>query len=166
MPILRSGELDIISRSNEQTKRLGLRLGNLLQAGDVICLSGDMGAGKTVFASGIGDGWGSRYKVTSPTYTLVHQHQRLHDETLLYHLDCYRMVHVDEVDSIGFDDLLDGNHILLIEWADRIESALPKERLWIDIHVFAETRRNFILEAKGERYQQIVAAFRKSIFGA
>ena len=165
MPILREGELDIISTSPEQSKRMGIRLGRLLQAGDVICLSGDMGAGKTVFSSGIGQGWGSQHKITSPTYNLVHQHSRKKDDTILYHLDCYRMRGVDEIDSIGFDDMIDNNGILLIEWAERIEDALPDTYLWIDLRVVEEMRRNFILEAQGEHYQHLVDTFRNEIYG-
>lgn len=165
VPILHEGELDIISNSPEQTRRMGMRLGKLLQAGDVICLSGDMGAGKTVFASGIGQGWGSRYRVTSPTYNLVHQHTRPNDNTILYHLDCYRMQSLDEIDSIGFDDIIDSNGIVLIEWAERIEDALPVNHLWIDLRVVEETRRNFILEARGDHYQHLVDTFRNEIYG-
>lgn len=165
MPILREGELDIISNSPEQSKRMGIRLGRLLQAGDVICLSGDMGAGKTVFSSGIGQGWGSQYKITSPTYNLVHQHSRKKDNSILYHLDCYRMRSTDEIESIGFDDMIDSKGIVLIEWAERIEDALPDTHLWIDLRVVEEMRRNFILEAKGEHYQRLVDTFRNEIYG-
>jgi tRNA threonylcarbamoyladenosine biosynthesis protein TsaE len=75
VPIFREGELDILSHSADQTERLGMRLGALLQAGDVICLSGDMGAGKTVFSVGIGKGWGALTPLTSPTFNIVHEHQ-------------------------------------------------------------------------------------------
>ncbi|MGJ3239392.1 MAG: tRNA (adenosine(37)-N6)-threonylcarbamoyltransferase complex ATPase subunit type 1 TsaE [Anaerolineae bacterium] len=165
MPILREGELDIISHSPEQTYRYGIRLGRLLQAGDVICLSGDMGAGKTVFSSGIGKGWGSHHKVTSPTYNLVHQHTRDADDTLLYHLDCYRMQNLDEIDTIGFDDMIDSKGIVIIEWAERIETALPTDHLWIELRVVEEMRRNFILEASGDHYEQLLKEFRAVIFG-
>ena len=165
MPILREGELDIISHSPEQTGRYGIRMGRLLQAGDVICLSGDMGAGKTVFSAGIGQGWGSSKKMTSPTYNLVHQHSRSSDKTTLYHLDCYRMQGSNEVDTIGFDDMLDSKGILLIEWAERIEEALPENYLWIELLVVEETRRNFVLEAHGSHYQKLVNDFRNAIYG-
>jgi len=165
VPILRDGELDIMSHSAEQTARLGMRLGSLLKAGDVICLSGDMGAGKTVFSGGIGRGWGAITKLTSPTYNLVHQHKRKEDKTILYHLDCYRLNGVQDVDSIGYDDMLEDNGVIIFEWAERIESVLPKERLWIDLKVMEETRRNFILEAVGTRYEKLVEQFRAKTFG-
>lgn len=166
MPILREGELDIYSHSPKQTARLGTRLGQLLKAGDVICLSGDMGAGKTVFSSGIGQGWGAKYPVTSPTYNLVHQHTRERDNDMLYHLDCYRLRGVDDVDSIGLDDILESHGVVIIEWAERIEEALPANFLWIELRVIEDTRRNFVLEATGERYHELVKQFRASAFGS
>ncbi|MEO1644797.1 MAG: tRNA (adenosine(37)-N6)-threonylcarbamoyltransferase complex ATPase subunit type 1 TsaE [Chloroflexota bacterium] len=165
MPILREGELDIISHSPEQTKRLGYRLGKLLQPGDVICLSGDMGAGKTMFSAGIGLGWGTKNRVTSPTYNLVHQHTREADDTILYHLDCYRMQSIDEVDTIGFDDMIENDGVLVIEWAERITDALPEKHLWIELRVIEELRRSFILESNSDHYKKLVDAFRKIVFG-
>jgi len=165
VPILREGELDIISHSAEQTGRLGVRLGRLLQAGDVICLSGGLGAGKTVFSAGIGRGWGATRPLTSPTYNLVHQHSRPADGADLYHLDCYRLNGPADAESIGLDDILDSDGVVILEWAERIESALPEERLWIELRIIEDTRRNFILEAVGERYQHLVNQFRQAAFG-
>lgn len=166
MPILREGELDIISHSADQTGRLGARLGQLLRAGDVVCLSGDMGAGKTVFSSGIGRGWGSQTPVTSPTYNLVHQHRRKADALILYHLDCYRLKGVEDTDSIGLDDMLDSKGIIIFEWAERIVEALPEHHLWVELRVIEETRRNFVLEARGNRYETLLREFRERAFGA
>jgi tRNA threonylcarbamoyladenosine biosynthesis protein TsaE len=165
VPILRVDELDIISHSTEQSLRLGARLGSLLQPHDVICLSGDMGAGKTVFAAGIGRGWGARTPVTSPTFTLIHEHTRDKDRQRLFHLDCYRLNGLDDVDSIGLDDILDGNGPVVLEWPERIEKALPQERLWIELRVIEATRRNFIFEGKGPRYRDLIARFRELTFG-
>lgn len=165
MPILREGELDIISRSAEQTGRLGMRLGKLLRPGHIICLSGDLGAGKTVFSAGIGRGWGAKQALTSPTYNLVHQHTREQDDAILYHLDCYRLQSADEADTIGFDEMLERDGIIVIEWAERIREVLPESHLWIELRVVEETRRNFVLDSVGKPYQQLVEDFRESIFG-
>ena len=165
MPILKEGELDIISHSADQTRRLGARLGQLLEPGDIICLSGDLGAGKTVFTAGMGVGWGATLPVTSPTFNLVNQYQREKDEQILYHLDCYRLGSADEVDTIGFDDILDHSGPVVIEWPERIEDALPKALLWIDIEVIEGDRRNFIFEANGGHYQKLIDAFREKAFG-
>lgn len=165
MPILREGELDIISHSPEQTSRLGARLGKLLLPGDVICLSGDMGAGKTVFSNGIGTGWGVRSPMTSPTFNIVHQHRREADQTILYHLDCYRLRGSDDVETIGLDDMLENKGVIIIEWAERIQDMLPAEYLWVELRVVEDTRRNFMMEAIGTRYQQLVEQFRGAVFG-
>lgn len=166
MAILKEGELDIISYSTEQTQRLGMRLGALLQAGDIICLSGDMGAGKTVFSAGIGIGWGATTPITSPTFNLVHEHRREKDRQRLYHLDCYRLTGVGDVDGIGLDDMLDSSGTLVLEWPERIESALPTQRLWIDLRVLEPTRRNFIFDGQGARYRHLVEQFRVQVLGA
>ncbi|MEM6528866.1 MAG: tRNA (adenosine(37)-N6)-threonylcarbamoyltransferase complex ATPase subunit type 1 TsaE [Chloroflexota bacterium] len=164
MPIIRDGELDIISHSAEQTARLGARLGKLLQPGDVVCLAGDMGAGKTVFSAGVGRGWGAKHPLTSPTFTLVHEHRR-DDGAKLYHLDCYRLQNADEADSIGMDDIVECGGVVLFDWAERIADALPDERLWIELRVIESTRRNLMLEATGSHYEKLVQAFRAQTFG-
>ncbi len=165
MPILRDNELDIISHSVEQTQRIGARLGALLQAGDVICLAGDMGAGKTVFTAGIGRGWGAIAPVTSPTFNLVHEHRREKDNLRLIHIDCYRLQGVADLETIGFDDILARHGVLIIEWPERIEGALPKDKLWIEFNILEPTRRSFLLEADGARYQQLLNQFKEATFG-
>lgn len=165
MPILREGELDIISHNAEMTGRLGMRLGTLLQAGDIICLSGDMGAGKTVFSAGIGRGWGAMAPLTSPTFNLVHQHKREKDSVRLYHLDCYRLEQPEDAEGIGLDEILDGSGVVILEWAERIAPVLPKERLWIELRVLEAMRRNFILEANDTRHQYLIDQFRSMAFG-
>lgn len=165
MPILREGELDIISHSVEQTQRLGTRLGALLEPGDVICLSGDMGAGKTMFSVGIGRGWGALTPLTSPTYNLIHEHRRKQDDVRLFHLDCYRLTSVEEAEHIGLDDVLDRRGPVILEWPEHIEDVLPEKRLWIELRILEPTRRNFIFNATGERYEKLLEDFRKTIFG-
>lgn len=165
VPILKAGELDLISHSAEQTHRLGQRLGALLRPGDVICLSGELAAGKTVFSSGIGDGWGAAEPVVSPTYTLVHQHRREADDAMLYHLDCYRLIGPDDADSIEFDDLIDSSAVLVIEWPERIEARLPRERLWIHLRTVDATHRALSFVPNGVRYFGLVEQFRTRVLG-
>lgn len=165
MPILREGELDIISYSAEQTYRLGVRLGTLLVPGDIVCLSGDMGAGKTVFSSGIGAGWGALEPMTSPTFNLIHMHSRARDAMPLYHLDCYRLSDASEAETIGIEDVLDGQGAALFEWPENILEALPDERLWIELRLLEPTRRNLIFQASGGRYQALLDQFRGASFG-
>jgi tRNA threonylcarbamoyladenosine biosynthesis protein TsaE len=165
VPIIRESQLDIISYSAEQTARLGMRLGALLQPGDLLCLSGDMGAGKTVFAAGVGRGWGAKPPLTSPTYNLVHVHSRAKDKNRLYHLDCYRLSSVMEAESIGLDDILTGNTIAIFEWPEHVLEQLPAERLWIELRILEPTRRNFMMEGVGTRYEELIKKFKSEAFG-
>jgi tRNA threonylcarbamoyladenosine biosynthesis protein TsaE len=165
VPILKEGQLDIISHSADQTQRMGARLGALLGVGDIICLSGDMGAGKTVFAVGIGQGWGAKTPLTSPTFHLVHSHTREADNQRLYHLDCYRLEEPEDVDILGWDRIIKTRGPIVLEWPERIEDTLPKERLWIEVRVLEPTRRNVVFEGTGKRYEELIAKFRESTFG-
>jgi len=165
LAILKADGLDIISYNAEQTHRLGARLGALLRPGDVICLSGDLGAGKTAFAQGIGHGWGATSALTSPTYNLVHIHRREKDKHRLYHLDCYRLEGAVDAASIGLDEILDEGETLIFEWPEQIEQTLPKERLWIDLHIIESTRRNFVFDGNGKRYLDLIAQFREETYG-
>ena len=165
MPIIREGQLDIISRSAEQTMRLGARLGTFLKPGDVVCLSGDMGAGKTVFAAGIGKGWGATPALTSPTFSLVHVHRRSKDKLKLYHLDCYRLSSILDAESIGLDDILSNVSIAVFEWPEHIEEALPNDRLWIEFRILENSQRNIVFDGVGTRYLELIEQYRIYAFG-
>jgi tRNA threonylcarbamoyladenosine biosynthesis protein TsaE len=166
---LKQGELSLMSHHAEQTQRIGIRLGGLLRPGDVVCLSGAMGAGKTALSAGIGQGWGATFPLTSPTFNLVHDHTRAADATHLYHLDCYRLSGPQEADGIGLEDILDGRGIVLVEWAEHVLPALPREHLWIELQVLEPTRRSITFEPKGAanhaRYTQLMDQFRAASFG-
>jgi tRNA threonylcarbamoyladenosine biosynthesis protein TsaE len=145
--------------------RLGVRLGELLVPGDLICLAGELGSGKTALAQGIGRGWGTTYRITSPTYTLVNEYPRLHDGRILYHIDCYRLE--SEVDAItaGLEDIVDVGRTLMIEWPERIEYLLPPERLLIELRHVDDTRRGLRIRAEGERPEQLFKRFKQNAFG-
>ncbi len=102
MSILDAHMLEFFSRSPEQTRRIGVRLGGMLQAGDVICLQGELGAGKTTFAQGLAQGWGALDSVSSPTFVLVNQYRRA-DGGLLFHVDAYRLDSVPEAEELDLD---------------------------------------------------------------
>lgn len=165
MAILDEKTLDFISTSEAQTVRLGVRLGELLQKGDVICLSGELGAGKTTFVRGVGRGWGAGQRVTSPTFVLVNQYPRLQDGMVLYHLDGYRLESWGEVVTTGMEDLFAGTSCAVIEWAERIERMLPPDRLWLTFRYISDTRRGVRMVAFGERSLALLKAFRQSAFG-
>lgn len=141
--------LDLISLSAEQTRDIGVRIGQALRAGDVVLLHGDLGAGKTTLAQGIARGLGILDSLQSPTFTLINEHQvpRQSEGTFrLYHLDLYRL-DVGDLDEIGFDDYLapiDG--ISLIEWPERAEARLPPSCLLIALRPEGEGRRRLTLQ--------------------
>ncbi len=163
--ILDKQTLDFISSSVEQTVRLGVRLGELLEIGDIICLSGELGSGKTALARGIGRGWGAGQRVTSPSFTLVNQYPRLRDGCILYHMDCYRLEGQGEIITAGLEDILDDDGVIMIEWPERIESLLSATRLWIELRHVSETRRGLRLHSEGDRPTELLELFRQSAFG-
>lgn len=165
MAILNKWTLDFISSSVAQTERLGVRLGELLVAHDLLCLSGELGAGKTVLARGIGRGWGTALRVTSPTFTLVNEYPRAHDGRILYHIDCYRLETAADVETAGITDILDGAGAVMVEWPERIASLLPEDALWITLTYLSETRRALRMVAEGERTAELLEEFKRSAFG-
>lgn len=165
MAILDDTTLDFISSGAEQTIRLGARLGELLQVGDLICLSGELGAGKTAFAQGIGRGWGATQAVTSPTFVLVNEYPKLRDRVTLYHIDCYRLDSPVDIFTSGIEELLDSDSVFMIEWPERIESLLPEDRFWLDLRFINETKRGLRFKASGERASQLLNDFRQGAFG-
>ena len=167
MPILAPGTVEFTSRSPEQTRRLGIRLGQLLLPGDVICLGGDLGAGKTTLTSGIGQGWGSDQPITSPTYVIIHKHQRPQDQQILYHLDAYRLSSAADAESVGLEDIFDANSAAIIEWAENIRDFLPPGKLWITFRADEEQDwlRHLVLSAEGTRHHELLDTYRKDIWG-
>ncbi|HSM54644.1 MAG TPA: tRNA (adenosine(37)-N6)-threonylcarbamoyltransferase complex ATPase subunit type 1 TsaE [Candidatus Sulfomarinibacteraceae bacterium] len=165
MAILDEWTVDFVSTSAEQTERLGVRLGQLLEPGDVVCLSGELGAGKTTLARGVGRGWGTALRVTSPTFTLVNEYPRLGDGRTLYHVDCYRLSGEGDVVTAGLEDVLDDDGAIMIEWPERLEAWLPEDRLWIALRHMNETRRGMRITASGERSAELLIAFKRSAFG-
>ena len=169
MPVLSTSSLEFISRSAAQTRRVGMRLGALLQTGDVICLVGDLGAGKTTLVQGISAGWGSLDAATSPTFVLVNIYRRP-DGGQLYHLDAYRLEGAGEAEDLDLNTMLERGP-LVIEWADHIQAALPEERLWITLAWVDQQQRDFVITAQGKftapdsRYQVFLREIRKQIFG-
>jgi tRNA threonylcarbamoyladenosine biosynthesis protein TsaE len=163
MPILDPRTVEFVSRSPEQTRRLGYRLGSLLHTGDLVCLSGDLGAGKTTLVQGIAQGWGALDTVSSPTFVLVNEYRRP-DSHCLFHLDAYRLVNSWEAEELDLDRMLE-NGPLLVEWPERIKSVLPPAYLWIALRWIADEQRGMTFNGQGERFAALLADFRKKVFG-
>lgn len=150
---------EIITNSQEQTLKVGERIGELLSEGDIVCLSGDLGVGKTIFVKGIAKGLNIEEYITSPTFTIVNQHDGKHT---LYHFDVYRINDTDELYEIGFEEYIYSEGISVIEWAELIDSILPDQKLWIKIYKdidMGEDYRRIILEPYGGKYEDIAAKY-------
>ncbi len=164
MPILEGQSLDFLSHSPEQTQRFGVRLGELLKPGDLVCLEGDLGSGKTTLTQGIARGWGSLDPVTSPTFVLINQYRRA-DSQVLYHVDAFRLGSSQEAVHLGLEDLLADHGPVVVEWADRIADVLPAERLWVHLRWVDDLRRGLRFEALGNHYERVLERFKRSAFG-
>lgn len=132
-----------ISNSEKETKKIGFELGLQAKPGDIYCLSGDLGVGKTVFTKGFAEGLGISDYVTSPTFTIINEYQ---GRMALYHFDVYRITDIEEMDDTGYEDYFFGNGVCLIEWAEMIQELIPESASWITI------QKNY---SKDENYREI-----------
>lgn len=121
----------IETNSADETFETGRLLGQKAAAGQVYCLDGDLGVGKTVFTKGFACGLGIDEPVSSPTFTILQEYES--GRLPLYHFDVYRIADVEEMDEIGFDDYIEGDGVCLIEWANLIKEILPKDPIFISI---------------------------------
>ena len=117
--------------SSEETAELGRKIGRLVQPGDIICLNGDLGVGKTVFTQGIADGLEIDDSICSPTFTLIQEYEQ--GRIPLYHFDVYRISGPWDMDDLGYEDYFFGNGVCLVEWGCLIEELLPDNTIIITI---------------------------------
>lgn len=151
--------MNIYIENVEKTIELGRFLGKMLKEGMVICLDGDLGAGKTHFSKGIALGLEIEEDITSPTFTIVQEYEGRLD---LFHFDAYRISGSEEMYYIGFDDYLNKNGVIVIEWSNIIADILPKERLDIQIKYAPDKGRFFEFKPFGLNYEKLVEALTKS----
>lgn len=163
MPILDSHAMDFFSRSPEQTRRIGMRVGGALQTGDVLCLQGDLGAGKTTFVQGLAQGWGSVDSVSSPTFILVNVYRRA-DQSQLFHMDAYRLDSTPEAAELDLDSML-AEGALVIEWPERMAGLIPTERLWVKFEHVDDEEREMKFKASGKRYDELLNLVRHAFGG-
>lgn len=145
---------EMLSESPEQTLAIGRAIGRALRSGDIVALFGDLGAGKTWLTKGIAEGLGvpSR-EVTSPTFVLMH----IYDGRVpLAHFDAYRLEGADEMVALGAEEMFYGEGASVIEWADRVEEALPEDRLEIRLAVAGEAKRRLVFDSTGEQSELLL----------
>lgn len=136
---------EYLSKSPAETEAFGKKLGEKLNPGSVIALYGGMGAGKTAFTRGIASGLGIAQGVSSPTFALVHEYE---GRLTVYHFDMYRVESWDDLYSTGFFDYLDAGGVMIIEWSENIEGAIPDNAIRIHLRQ-GETENERILSCEG-----------------
>ena len=153
--------LRLVTASVEATRALGRRLGDLLAAGDVVLLHGDLGAGKTTLSQGIVAAGRPGVAVQSPTFTLINEYPPTANQPALFHVDLYRLDGPDDLETIGLDDLLaTGAGVVLIEWPERLGEDLPEDYLLVQIEPAGPDTRQIEFRAVPEngRHGRIIEA--------
>jgi tRNA threonylcarbamoyladenosine biosynthesis protein TsaE len=159
----RPKKLTIKSHSSEETQSLGGLLAPLLVPGDVLVMSGDLGAGKTTFVQGLAHGLGIVERVTSPTFVLMKEYQG--GRFPLMHLDVYRLGKVQEVIDLGIDEYFDPSYVVVVEWGDKVEPLLPQDHLTIELVHEGGDLRNITLTGKGTPWAGRMASIKNMVEG-
>lgn len=149
----------IILNNLQDTDRVGKIIGENLQAGSVICLEGDLGAGKTTLTQSIAKGMLIDDYVTSPTFTIIKEYKgRLN----LYHMDAYRLEAEDDMIDLGYDEYINSDGVCIIEWASKIKGLIPKSAININITIDYENDRRYLdIDGTGEQFDIIIESLKK-----
>lgn len=148
--------------SARQTQSLGHRLGRICRPGDIVCLFGELGAGKTVLAKGIASGLGiDPGAVNSPSFVLMHGYQG--GRSPMYHFDFYRLDAQAQISDIGYEEFMYTDGVAVIEWPERLKRLMPREYLEIDLDMVTETTRMVRLRAHGKRYEDLMNRYRSTL---
>ncbi len=146
--------MEIILNGLEETNKFAIKLGSLLRPGDLVCLNGELGAGKTTITKSIGLGLGVEDYITSPTFSLINEYEGKYP---VYHFDVYRLENAEELYDLGFDEYFYGRGVSIVEWANKIEDFLPDERIVLDIENPDNTDKRIIkIKVFGDRYKEIL----------
>lgn len=155
-----------ITKNAEQTRKLGELLAKELRGGGIICLTGDLGSGKTTFAQGILKGLGAKGPHTSPTFVVMKHYKYFskvrpfpssgkavgipQGQTLknIYHIDCYR-VGAQDILGLGWEEIVSGkNNVVIVEWAERIKSIIPEGAVWVEFEHSGDDKRKLVLKSQ------------------
>jgi len=147
--------MEFIVTTVDETYIIGKLIGSLVNSGDIICLIGDLGTGKTHLTKGIAKGLGIEDLITSPTFTIVNEYT---GRLKLYHFDVYRVNDPDEIEAIGFDDYIFSDGVSVIEWANYIQELIPPNNLTITIEKvldLGDNYRKITIKYSDKRYDYI-----------
>ncbi|MDM8534688.1 tRNA (adenosine(37)-N6)-threonylcarbamoyltransferase complex ATPase subunit type 1 TsaE [Clostridiaceae bacterium HSG29] len=122
--------MKVVCKNENDTKRLAKEISNIVKAGDVICLDGDLGAGKTTFTKYLCEDLGVKGYVNSPSYSIVNEYD---GDVKINHFDVYRIFSVDELYEIGYEEYFNNTSICIVEWAKKIEELIPDNSIWMNI---------------------------------
>lgn len=142
----------IFLEDENKTKEIGKKLGEVVDEGSIICLVGDLGAGKTTLTQSFAKSLGIDDYITSPTFTIVNEYQ---GRLPLYHFDVYRIGCSEEMYDIGYDEYINSDGVCIIEWSNLIEDILPDEYLKIDLK-YKDMGREITFEPFGEKYENMI----------
>lgn len=142
----------IISNSKEETKSIGKLLASFLSVGDIVLLEGDLGAGKTTFTSGVGEGLNVNDRVISPTFNILKCYFK--GRIPMYHIDAYRLENQNI--ELGLEEYIEGDGVCLIEWPIYIAPLIPSSNLKVIIHNLGEDKRELTFIGEGDHYQKII----------
>ena len=159
-----SKQINIKTHSTDETRKLGQKIGTLIKQPLVIALTGDLGSGKTAFVQGLAKGLEvpDGYYITSPTFTLINEYPGRYP---LVHVDLYRLETIDGLEDIGLDEMLHGQAVLSIEWADKLSDGLPAEHLLVTLEIIDDDCRTLGLNATGHNVVNLIKALEYVLSG-
>ena len=154
--------MEIISGSFKETLRIGRIIAKYLEPQDIICLSGELGSGKTVLTKGIASGLGIEvFNVTSSSFILIREH--LKGRLPLFHFDLYRLKAAQDISTLGYEEYFYGNGVSVIEWPERLECLMPEEYLNVKLNYRGEFKRGLKFHAVGSRYKKLLKDINEDI---
>lgn len=150
-------EIEFLTHSKDETIRLGEYVSKLLKVGDIILLTGDLGAGKTTFTQGVANGLGIVEKVISPTFNILKCY--FNKKLNLYHIDAYRLE--NNKSDIGLEEFIEGDGVCLIEWPNYIDYLIPNDYIEISIKYLGDNNRSFIFKTDSNKYISYIEEIKK-----
>jgi tRNA threonylcarbamoyladenosine biosynthesis protein TsaE len=152
--------VELNSHSPEQTQLLGSYLGELAQKADIFLLVGELGTGKTCLVQGIARGLNVKEYAFSPSFVILREY---HGRLPLYHIDFYRLDHIEEIADLGLEDYFSGNGVCVVEWAEKGLQVIPQDNLLITIRYIpaSQTGRSICLKPRGERYSELIRQLKR-----